>query len=201
MSRNVPLVIGLTGANASGKSTAASCLVEHGFTYHSLSDIVREEALARGLTTARNDLIVTGNRLRRAKGPGVLAERTIPRIKNLDVIDSIRNPAEVASLRAVPGFVLLGVWASPTVRFNRARLRKGRGDAVANLSAFLAKEAEENTADPDAQRLEATFALADHVIKNDGSLQDLRLAVEEVLRTVNASCGTDIRSTDIPVCD
>lgn len=182
--KSLPLIIGLTGSNASGKGEVAKRLVQAGFTYHSLSDIVREEALASGLTTCRDDLIATGNRLRRENGPGILAERIIPRLGVKDVVDSIRNPSEVEVLRKVKGFVLLGIQADAEIRYERARNRHGRGDAVESLEEFLAKEAEENTTDPDAQRLEATFALADHVIENNGTIEELSAAIEIVLKSL-----------------
>ncbi len=178
---NTPIVIGLTGPNAAGKGEAAAAFQARGFSCHSLSDVVREEAARRGRTTGRDDLILTGNELRRERGPGVLAELTVPKLGVRDLVDSIRNPAEVEVLRRVGGFVLLGVTASPEVRFARALNRHGRGDALSSLEAFLAKEAEENSSDPAAQRLSATFALADLVVVNDGTIQDLREKIGAVL--------------------
>ena len=177
-----PLIIGLTGPNAAGKGEAAAALRALGFAYHSLSDAVREAALQRGRTTGRDDLILTGNELRREGGAGILAELTLPKLGERDLVDSIRNPAEVEVLRGVPGFLLLGVTALPEVRFERARRRKGRGDAVASLRSFLDKEAEENTADPAAQQLGATFALADRIIANDGSIEELHDKIVALLR-------------------
>ena len=175
------IVIGLTGPNAAGKGEVAQALKKLGFSYHSLSDAVREEALALGRTTGRDDLILTGNELRRGGGPGILAQRIIPRLCGRDVVDSIRNPAEVAALRSVPGFTLLGVTAPTEVRYRRALKRGGRGDAVVDLASFLEKEAEENTADPAAQQLSATFALADRTLVNDGALDTLRAAVSALV--------------------
>ncbi len=169
-----PVILGLTGPNAAGKGEAARVLKSLGFAYHSLSDIIREEALARGLTTGRDHLIFMGNTLRREGGPGVLAERILPRLGSRDVVDSIRNPSEVEVLRRLPRFTLIGVTAPVEVRYERAKARTGRGDALQSLEAFAAKEAEENTKDPTAQRLDATLALADHVLVNDGSLELIR---------------------------
>lgn len=178
---NTPIVIGLTGPNAAGKGEAAAALRARSFACHSLSDVVRQEAVRRGRSTGRDDLILTGNELRRERGPGVLAELTVPKLGVRDLVDSIRNPSEVEVLRHVQGFVLLGVTASPDVRFARATRRQGRGDALSSLEAFLAKEAEENSSDPAAQRLSATFALADLVVVNDGTIQDLRDKIGAVL--------------------
>lgn len=181
MSRK-PLVLGLTGPNAAGKGEVAALLEERGFSCHSLSDVVREEALRRGRTVSRDDLITTGNELRREGGPGALAERILARLGDRDVVDSIRNPAEVAVLRRLPRFVLVGVDAPAEARFERARRRPGRGDAVSDLRAFLDKEAEEDTEEETNQRLSATFALRDRTLYNGGSLEDLREAVETLLR-------------------
>jgi dephospho-CoA kinase len=176
------LVLGLTGPNASGKGEVARLLGLRGFACHSLSDIVREEAIARGLTTGRDDLIATGNDLRRKGGPGVLAQRMMARLAGRDLVDSIRNPAEVEALRYLPRFTLVGVTAPIEVRYHRARGRTGRGDAVETIAAFAAKEAEENTLEATAQRLEATFSLADRIIVNDGNLEALERQIDEMLK-------------------
>jgi len=188
-------VLGLTGSNAAGKGEVAEYLREQGFTLHSLSDIVREEAAARGLPPDREHLIRIGNELRRVGGPGVLAERILPRLGPRDVVDSVRNPAEVRVLRRIPYFVLLGVTAPMELRFRRA-LARGRPGDPPTLEGFREREAQENTLDPHAQRLAATLELADHVVGNDGSLAGLRRGIDALLhdledaaRSKDASSG------------
>jgi dephospho-CoA kinase len=176
----VKIALGLTGPNAAGKGEVASYLSRHGFAIHSLSDIVREEALSSGLTTGREDLILTGNLLRKKGGPGILAERILPRLGGRDVIDSIRNPAEVEILRGLPHFVLVGVWAPVELRFARARDRARAGDPE-NLDQFRAREAEENTSDPNAQQLEATFRMADRRLTNSGDLEQLHRVLDALI--------------------
>lgn len=174
------LVLGVTGPNAAGKGEVSAYLAALGYTVHSLSDVVREEAAARGLPPEREHLIRIGNELRAAGGPGILAERIIPRLGARDVVDSIRNPAEVGALRRVPGFVLIGVTAAPEVRFERSRRRARPGDP-STFEEFLARERQENRADPHGQQLDATFALADRVVRNDGGLVELRATVAALL--------------------
>ncbi len=182
-----PLIIGLTGPNASGKGTVAAMLKSRGFKYHSLSDIVREEALSEGLTTGRDHLIATGNRIRREGGPSALALRILPRLGSRDVVDSIRNPAEVQALRVgLAGFMLLGVTASPEVRYQRAVDRGRTGDATSGLDAFLQKEAEENGSDPTSQQLEATLKLSDHILENNGSIDTLESELNALLAKLGA---------------
>ncbi len=166
------LVVGLTGANASGKGEVASWLAGRGFRLHSLSDVVRERAAAEGLPPLREHLIRLGNALRAEGGPGALAHAILPRLGDRDVVDSIRNPAEVEVLRARPDFVLLGVRAGEETRFRRSRRRARPGDPE-TLDEFRRRERQENSDDPAAQQLAATFRLADRVLENDGSLADL----------------------------
>lgn len=174
------IAIGLTGPNAAGKGEAASYLGQRGFALHSLSDIVREEALKRGLTARREHLIRIGNELRGAEGPGILAERIIPRLEEKNVIDSIRNPDEVRVLRALPRFMLLGVWAPVEIRFARAVERDREGDP-ATLEEFEARERQENSTDPNAQQLDETFRMADSVLTNDGDIDTFHRALERVI--------------------
>ncbi len=50
------IVIGLVGPIASGKGTISEYLKSQGFVYFSLSDVVREETVARGLEMSRKNL-------------------------------------------------------------------------------------------------------------------------------------------------
>ncbi len=177
------MVIGLTGPNAAGKSEAASRLAALGFRIHSLSDVVREEAAARGLPPERKNLIRIGNELRERHGPGVLAERILPRLGGRDVVDSIRSPEEVAVLRRLPGFVLVGIRADVRTRFERG-LARGRPGDPGTLEEFLAREREENLEEPNRQQLDATLSLADVIVDNDGTLADLHRALDRILGSV-----------------
>ncbi len=174
------MIIGLTGPNAAGKGEVAALLTARGFTYHSLSDVLRDELTARGVAETRENLIVVGNELRASAGPGILAERIRSRLTGRDVVDSIRNPAEVEVLRRCRGFVLVGVDAPLEVRFLRAEARARPGDG-ATLDEFRSREARENSPDPSRQQLAAVFALADRRLDNGGSLETLRRQVEGLL--------------------
>jgi dephospho-CoA kinase len=151
-----------------------------GFRLHSLSDVVRAEAASRGLPPEREHLIRIGNLLRREGGPGVLAERIVERLGRRDVVDSIRNPSEVEVLRGVPGFVLIGVSATVECRFERS-IERGRAGDPQSLDEFVERERQENAADPTAQQLDATLALADRRVENDGDLADLHRQVDGIL--------------------
>jgi len=176
------MIVGLTGKFAAGKGTVAELLKERGFRYHSLSDVIREELLARGLPESRENLMETGNALRRADGPAALALRIVSRLASGDhIVDSIRNPAEVEVLRTVPGFFLLGVDADQRVRYERLTARNRIGDPT-SFEQFAELEAREtHSTDPTKQQLHATWSLADEAVANDGTQADLKVAVDALM--------------------
>jgi dephospho-CoA kinase len=176
------LVLGLTGPNASGKGEVAKYLGSFGFAYHSLSDVVRSEATRRGLAHTRDELIRVGVELRTAGGPGALARRILSRLSGRAVVDSIRNPGEVATLRTLPRFLLLGVDAPQPLRFERS-VRRGRVGDGATLEEFARKEAVENSTTEAGQQLVATLALSDLVVHNDGTLEELHRRVRAALES------------------
>ena len=177
---NPPTMIGLTGTNGAGKGEAAAFLKTTGYAYFSLSDVIRDKLKEDGLEASRDNLIRKGNDLRRSGGPDILAKLVMAKVSGKAVIDSIRNPHEVAYLRTRPGFILLAVDAPAALRFGRVR-KRGRNESAATLEDFVRKEAEENSSDPGAQQLRACMDLADRAIINDGTLEELRRKLEELL--------------------
>src|SRR3989338_5243598 len=125
------MILGLTGRNGSGKGEVASFLQQCGFEYHSLSDIIRESIRKKGKKITRDLLIKEGTRLREQGGPGILAEKTLPKLSKEKsyVIDSIRNPEEVRVLKRRDDFLLLNIQAPQKIRFLRVKKRGRENDA------------------------------------------------------------------------
>src|SRR6188768_3003450 len=138
------IIIGLTGRNAAGKTTAGETLGGRGFSYLSLSDVIREEAKARGLSPIRENLTALGNELREKHGPGALAELTVARMQSDRnyAVDSIRHPAEVMALKKAGSFSLFHIFAPLEARFARSIARNRDGDAQ-NLQDFIRQEERE----------------------------------------------------------
>ncbi len=176
----------MTGPNASGKGAVCRFLATLGFEVHSLSDVIREEAVRRNLPPEREHLIRLGNEMREIGGPGALATGILEELGERAVIDSIRNPAEVAVLRRLPRFVLLGVRAPVELRFARSVRRARPGDPT-TLEDFKAREEQENSSDLAAQQLDATFALADHYVDNDGDLDQLEGRIRGLLAKIGVA--------------
>jgi dephospho-CoA kinase len=172
--------IGLTGTNSAGKGEAAAFFMSRGYGYCSLSEVIRARLRVEGLEESRDNLIRRGNELRREGGPDTLARLAMAEITPPAVIDSIRNAGEIAFLKAQPGFLLLAIEAPVALRFERAILR-GRNESAATLEEFSCKEDEERSARPEAQQLDACIRLADAIVVNDGTIEDLRRKLEAFL--------------------
>jgi len=177
------MLIGLTGRNASGKGEVAKHLQTKSFYYYSLSDAIRDEIRARKKPITRELLIEVGNELRQHYGPGVLAERILDRVesdKNY-VIDSIRNPSEVAAFRkAAKGFKLLLVDAPLKVRFERAVVRNREGDPV-SFDDFVELDNREAAGEVTSQNLIQVERLADEILVNDSSIEELRTKTDAMV--------------------
>jgi dCMP deaminase len=174
------MVIGLTGRNAAGKGEVAQYLQKKSFYYYSLSDAIREELRSRKLDVNRESLIRTGNELRQAYGPAVLADRIVQQLEpdRNYVIDSIRNPAEVAALKkAGHNFKLIRVEAPIRLRFDRTVARQRESDPI-TYEEFVALENREAAGDATSQNLAAVEQLADEVLVNDGSFEELHPRID-----------------------
>ena len=100
------------------------------------------------------------------------------------IVDSIRNPLEVKSLRREyesHNFSLISVDAKPEVRYERLKQRNRAGDS-SSWEEFVAQEKlEESSSDPNKQQLFATINEADHHIDNSGSLSDLENKISKII--------------------
>ena len=180
------MIIGLTGKNGSGKGEVAQFLIDAGYQYFSLSDAVRDELQQRGQEITRGSLTVTANELRSSFGAGILAERILQKLdpSSHAVVDSIRNPFEVEKLRSRPSFHLISVEADPKIRFERIKAR-GREQDPVTYEQFLEVEAREAQSDnPASQQLNRTAEMADAVVENNSTVEDLREQVRQVIQAL-----------------
>ena len=173
-------LIGLTGTNGEGKGEVAAYYAKKGYTYFSLSDLIREELRKIGKKESRNSLIKMGNQLREKYGPDILAKRIMKKVTGKAIIDSIRNPKEIVYLKKQKDFILLAVDAPPELRYERVK-KRGREESASTLQEFIKKEVEEMTKNKKAQQLQGCIKMADVLINNDGSLEDLNKKLERLL--------------------
>ena len=183
------IVFGLTGKNASGKGTVAEILKKKNFTYHSLSDSLRDELKTLKKEETRDNLIDIGNKLREKGGPSVLADKLMPKLnsENNHIVDSIRNPLEVISLRRdtqLRSFFLISVHANARLRYDRLCSRGRIGDTDSWEKFIEQEKKEENNDDPYKQQLSRTMEMADYNIDNSGTLEELEALVNRIISSL-----------------
>jgi len=179
------MIIGLTGTNASGKTSVVSYFRSGGFEYYSLSDVIRDELTKKGLEHSRDNLRRVGNELRQTFGAAVLAEKVCRQISTTKVIiDSIRNTSEVAALRKLKDFVLIAVDAPIEIRFERAKSR-GRQENAPTIEKFRELEEKEKSRDKTAQNIDQCIELADYLINNDKGIEELHRKLEQLIKKLS----------------
>jgi dephospho-CoA kinase len=179
-------IIGITGTLGAGKGTLVDYLLkEKGFKHYSVRQYLIDEMHRRGLAINRDNMVVTANDLREKNSPSFIIEQLYDRALagGADaVIESIRTPGEADFLRKKGKFILVAIDADPRLRYQRISERKSSTDNV-DFETFIANEQREFTAtDPNKQNLKKCIEMADVVLFNNGTMQDLYDQFEEFLR-------------------
>ena len=182
------IIIGITGTLGAGKGTIVEMLTkDFGFLHFSVRGFLAEEISRRGLPLNRDNLVVTANELRAKHSPSYITDELFKQAAqsgNNSVIESIRTPGEIASLREKGRFYLFAVDANPRARYSRIYIRGSETDNI-DFETFLSNEAREfDSSDPNKQNLKACIEQADFRFNNDGTIEELRAKVEEVLNEI-----------------
>lgn len=96
-------------------------------------------------------------------------------------VDSIRNPNEITELRKNKDFILVAIDAPVELRFKRLLERNRIGDAK-TLGDFKRQEEEENLKNDGNQQLDVCIKMADEVILNDGTLEELYKKIDKLIK-------------------
>ncbi len=189
------IIIGITGTLGAGKGTIVDYLVkEKGFVHYSVRAYITEECQRRGLEVNRDTLTMVGNDLRAAHCPSYITDQLFERAKTEGknaVIESVRTPGEIHSLREKGEFYLFAVDADRRIRYDRIYLRGSETDHI-DFDTFVANEEREMTAtDPNKQNLGACIKEADFVFMNDGTIPELHQQVEKVLTQLHVRPSWD----------
>lgn len=171
------VIIGFTGPGSGGKGEISKYLVGQGFTYFSLSDILREVATKYGWSHKREVLQNLGDDMRAKEGADILARMTVAKneFKHADlvVIDSIRHPDEITFLKDFFDVKIIGVTASPETLFARMKERRRPGDPETFEEFIRMLERERGEEGSTAMQVDKCLELADRTIWNEGSKEEL----------------------------
>lgn len=167
-----------TGMPGCGKEEFLKCCVTRGAHVVRMGDMVREKAQEFGLDLSDKSVGNLADEERKRFGMDIWAKRTIPFVGgDLVVIDGTRGPDEIRAFKNAFGEALkvVAIHASPKTRFERLRGR-GRPDSPSNFSEFDVRDRRELE-----WGLGDAIALADFMVVNDGSLDELKMQVDRLL--------------------
>ena len=186
MSSLASVVIGVTGLPASGKGVFAEIAKQHGFIVIVMGDVIREEVRKRGLPVNREHSNKIMIELRKEHGEGVVALKTIPWVKEAlnkgnhrILIDGLRSLTEAEILRQqFPEFLIIGIHASPKVRYDRIRSRHRKDDSSTWDEFHKRDELELSVGIGDL------LALSDILVSNQGNIEEAKKQFDEVISDV-----------------
>ncbi|MEK7612548.1 MAG: AAA family ATPase [Patescibacteria group bacterium] len=180
------MIIGITGTLGAGKGTVAEYLTnKHGFVYFSVKNFLAQEVLRQGKMVNRDTLTVAANELRAKHGSGYIIEQLMTQALSVKissvVIESIRSIGEAQYLKS-HGATLWAVDAELRTRYNRIVKRASDKDSVSFEKFQEQEEREMSSNDPNNQNLAAVRNMADVLLMNDGTRDELFEQVEAALQ-------------------
>jgi dephospho-CoA kinase len=183
------LLIGITGAFGSGKSTAADFFLSKGFKKITLSDFLEEELQRRGKTQVTRSLLQdVGNELREKFGSSILAQKALEYIEKENiqkaVIDGIRNTEEISEFRKQGNYTQLGILADRKIRFERLKKLKRREKLTWDL--FEKLDSRDLGIGEKESGLQVAFCitLSDFFITNNKTEKDFKKSLSQFLKTL-----------------
>ena len=188
------MIVGVVGKIAAGKTTVAKFFEERGFCRvscsdplidlltHNVSEYSWVPELPEKAEPTRDRLIEFGKYLKETYGEDILIRLAVDKMRHCEkvVIDGVRSEGEIKAIKRLGGKVIY-VEARPEIRFERLMKRKARKDkTIKSFADFKAMDDAE-------ERLYHTSelkGLADYVIVNEGTLDELREKVEAMIEEI-----------------
>ena len=177
------LVIGLAGMPGSGKSLVVDTARALGYAVVVMGDVVRQETVKRGFELTPQNVGKVMLELRQKEGNFVIAQKCVPKIEaqtsNKVIVDGLRSLYEADIFKEhFSKFSLVAVHASPEIRFNRLSNRH-RSDDPVELKVFNERDMRELNVG-----LGNVIVMAEQMIVNDNSLENVKVKVKESLEKV-----------------
>ena len=171
-------IVGISGAIAAGKTTAATALRERGFAYARYSEVLADLLRGRGREVDRRALQEIGEEVHSVPGQRWLSEQLLARIPmeaKLVVVDGLRFPDDHAFFaeRYGPNFIHCHVQAP----------REARRDRYLSMG-FSEVDFELVTSHPVERGVPALAKLAHVQLNNASSLEAFRARVVEAIAPV-----------------
>jgi len=174
-------IIGITGLIGAGKDEVANYMAKkYGYVILNMGDMFREIAEKEGLELTRD----TFQNLRIKYGNFFIAEEVVKGVKQGKhkkiIIAGIRRSEDVTiPKQAFPDMKLIVVEADKKVRFERLKDRARENDPE-TFEEFERQMKREY----DIYDFDKTFSMADFVIENNGSFEELFKKTEDIMKRI-----------------
>lgn len=182
------IIIGITGTLGAGKGTIVDYLTQQkNFAHFSVRRYLIREIERLEMPNNRDSMTLLANRLRAENSPSFITDELFKEAVAYGqnaIIESIRTPGEIESLRTKGQFYLIAVNADSKTRYNRILERASETDSI-SYETFLANEAREmNSSDPNKQNLKKCIEMADFTFDNNGDFALLHQQVEQAISKI-----------------
>jgi len=177
------VVVGVAGMPGAGKATVKAMAESMGYSVVVMGDVIREETRRRGLEPTPENVGAIMIQLREEEGSAAVAMRCISKIESaksdIVFVDGVRSLNEVDEFKKhFHNFALIAVHSSPETRFQRLSKRK-RSDDPQGWDVFCQRDLRELSVGQGD-----VIAVADYMIVNEGTYEEFKAKVNEVLEVV-----------------
>lgn len=151
--------------------------------HYSVRQFLIKEIEKRKLTVNRDTMRKIANELRTTFGPSYIVEQLYLQAEKTGkdaIIESIRAVGEVKALKKYPNFFLLAIDADQKRRYERAISRGSETDHITREQFQAQEQAEMNNSDESKQNLSQCIQLADLVIQNNGTIEQLYEQLKQI---------------------
>lgn len=174
-------IIGFCGLPGSGKSKALDAIKEMGYIVN-MGDIIRNEAEKRNLDPTDLELGKIARELREKEGLGVIAQKSIELINDLDqeiiFIDGLRSMEEILVFRKYWKFPVIAIIIDEKRRYELIKERARRDDPKSYNELRLRDNRETSFG------LKKVIENADYFVTNNTSIMDLEKQVKKLVNNI-----------------
>ncbi|RLF67658.1 MAG: hypothetical protein DRN26_01730, partial [Thermoplasmata archaeon] len=186
-------IIAIVGYPGAGKTEVRRLMEElYGLKGVAMGDVVRAYAEKLGVPMTPEEISRFADNMRRIHGMDYWARKTVEYIKELArerklgrtvIIDGVRNIEEIEYFKRVFGenLIIVCVNAPEEIRLQRL-LERGRKDDIKTIEDLRMRDEIERS-----WGLDRVIGMADYVIENVGTIEDLKKAVKEVVESIRRS--------------
>ncbi len=185
MKSDQKIIIGVVGANGSGKDTICDYLASK-YQAEKLvfSDLLKEALQIFLNKIGRSDYAWLATILREKYGEGILARSMQRKIEQssaeIIVIAGVRDRGELRMIKSYQKGMLVCIKADPKVRWERLFSRNLKADDKVSFEIF--KKKKESL--PSEKYIELLSRQADYTVDNNGSFTELESNVDQFMRKI-----------------